>query len=56
MASYISTANKSFVPMNANFGLMPELQGRMPKKARKEAHRKRSREALKAYMDVIGWT
>jgi methylenetetrahydrofolate--tRNA-(uracil-5-)-methyltransferase len=56
MASYISTANKSFVPMNANFGLMPELQGRMPKKARKEAHRKRSSQALKGFMDVIGWT
>ncbi len=56
MAAYVSTANASFVPMNANFGLMPELQGRLHKKARKEAHGKRSRLVISDYKDVIGWT
>ena len=26
LANYISTPNKNFQPMNANFGILPELQ------------------------------
>ena len=28
LAKYISTANDRFQPMNANFGILPELEGK----------------------------
>ncbi len=28
LAKYISTPNKKFQPMNANFGILPELEGK----------------------------
>ena len=28
LAKYISTSNKKFQPMNANFGILPELEGK----------------------------
>jgi len=54
MAHYISTPNKSFVPMNANFGLMPNLENAFRKKAlRKEAYATRSLQALKEFIEVL---
>ncbi|HKL95544.1 MAG TPA: methylenetetrahydrofolate--tRNA-(uracil(54)-C(5))-methyltransferase (FADH(2)-oxidizing) TrmFO [Haploplasma sp.] len=51
MARYVSTPNNSFVPMNANFGIMTELEFKHRKKERKELYVKRSLEALNAYME-----
>ena len=53
MASYISTPNKSFVPMNANLGLFPPLDFKHSKKLRKELYAKRSLDALKAYKEAM---
>ena len=53
MASYISTPNKSFVPMNANLGLFPPLDFKHSKKIRKEHYAKRSLDALKAYKEAM---
>lgn len=39
----------SFQPMNINFGLLPPLEGRMPKKERKPAM------AARALSDLAGW-
>jgi methylenetetrahydrofolate--tRNA-(uracil-5-)-methyltransferase len=51
MAKYISTPNKSFVPMNANLGLLPELGYKHKKKSRKEFYAQRALVALKAYQE-----
>lgn len=53
MATYISTENKSFVPMNANWGLMPALPFKHKKKSRKEFYAERALEALKSYMEEL---
>jgi len=53
MASYISTPNKSFVPMNANLGLFPPLDFKHAKKLRKEHYVRRSLEALEAYKEAM---
>jgi methylenetetrahydrofolate--tRNA-(uracil-5-)-methyltransferase len=53
MAKYISTPNKSFVPMNANLGLFPSLEFKHYKKMRKELYVKRSLEALKVYKEEM---
>ena len=53
MAKYISTENKSFVPMNANLGLFPPLEFKHYKKMRKELYVKRSLEALMAYKEEM---
>ncbi len=53
MAHYISTPNKSFVPMNANLGLLPELGYKHKKKSRKEFYALRALEALKAYQEDL---
>ncbi|AUD63513.1 methylenetetrahydrofolate--tRNA-(uracil(54)-C(5))-methyltransferase (FADH(2)-oxidizing) TrmFO [Tenericutes bacterium MO-XQ] len=55
MAYYISTPNKSFVPMNANLGLFPELGYKHKKKERKMLYRDRSLEALKAFKEENDW-
>ena len=55
MAHYISTPNKSFVPMNANLGLFPELGYKHKKKERKMLYRDRSLEALKAFKEENDW-
>ncbi len=49
MANYISTPNKSFVPMNANLGLFPGLGFKHKKKMRKELYAQRSLEALQKF-------
>lgn len=51
MAHYISTENESFVPMNANWGLIPPLEFNHKKKSRKELYVLRAEEALKAYLE-----
>ena len=51
MAKYISTENQSFVPMNANWGLIPALEFKHKKKSRKEFYAERALEALKSYME-----
>ena len=53
MAAYISTPNKSFVPMNANLGLFPQLDFKHSKKMRKELYANRSLEALSRYKEAL---
>lgn len=53
MASYVSTPNPSFVPMNANLGLLPPLEFKHPKKMRKMHYYERSMEALKQYLGEL---
>ncbi len=55
MARYISTPNQSFVPMNANFGLIPELKEKHPKKMRKTLYAKRSIECLIHFKELNTW-
>lgn len=50
MAAYVSTPNSSFVPMNANLGLLPPLEFKHPKKMRKTLYFERSMNALKEYI------
>ena len=49
LAKYISTPNEKFQPMNANFGILPELEGKRirDKKVRYLSLAKRSLENLK---------
>ena len=43
LAKYISTENQNFQPMNANFGILPELPEKIKdKKLRYESFAKRS--------------
>ncbi|CCV63847.1 Methylenetetrahydrofolate--tRNA-(uracil-5-)-methyltransferase TrmFO (Folate-dependent tRNA (uracil-5-)-methyltransferase) [Alteracholeplasma palmae J233] len=51
MARYISTPNKSFVPMNANLGLLDQLEEKHKKKDRKQLYHDRAINALKVYLD-----
>ena len=48
LAKYISTENKKFQPMNANFGILPQLEGKKikDKKERYELMAKRSLENI----------
>jgi len=52
MARYISKENASFVPMNANWGLMPALAFKHKKKSRKAHYAERALEALKSYLEA----
>lgn len=51
MANYISTYNRSFVPMNANLGLLPELEKRYNKKIRKEKYHDRAIDSLRSFKE-----
>ena len=51
MAAYVSTENQSFVPMNANLGLLPALDFKHGKKLRKSLYYARSMDAIKAYLE-----
>lgn len=51
MAHYISTPNQSFVPMNANWGLVPPLDTIHKKKSRKLMYAERALASLKIYME-----
>ena len=52
LAKYISTPNTKFQPMNANFGILPELEGKKikDKKARYMKLAERSLESLKDFL------
>jgi methylenetetrahydrofolate--tRNA-(uracil-5-)-methyltransferase len=50
MARYVSTSNRSFVPMNANFGLMDAIKTKMKKIDRKSFYVNRAKEAMSSYM------
>ena len=45
LAKYISTENKKFQPMNANFGILPELEEKI--KDKKLKYQKLADRALK---------
>lgn len=51
MARYVSTTNKSFVPMNANFGLLPSLDFKHRKNERKQMYATRSLEDLNKFKE-----
>lgn len=55
MSHYISTKNQSFVPMNANFGLLPQLEEKHKKKMRKTLYANRALERMKAYKELHPW-
>lgn len=46
LAKYISTPNDNFQPMNANFGILPELEGKKIKD-KKERYRRLAERSLK---------
>ena len=46
LAKYISTPNMKFQPMNANFGILPELEGKKIKD-KKERYKKIAERSLK---------
>lgn len=52
MARYISTKNKSFNPINANLGILPELE-KHKKKERKLLYKQRAELALKNYLETL---
>lgn len=45
LAKYISTPNDKFQPMNANFGILPELEGKRIRD-KKERYRKLAERSL----------
>lgn len=51
LADYISTPNRSFVPMNANFGIMMPLDFKHKKKERRQHYVERSNQFISKYMD-----
>ncbi len=52
MINYITTADaNTFQPMNANYGLLPELGYKHGKKERKELYGKRALETMNKFMD-----
>ena len=50
LAKYISTNNEKFQPMNANFGILPELEGKKIKD-KKERYTKLAERSLKFFDD-----
>ena len=48
LAKYISTSNEKFQPMNANFGILPELEGKRIKD-KKERYVKLAERSLKSF-------
>lgn len=53
MARYVSTPNRSFVPMNANFGLMDPIEKKMKKVDRKTFYVNRAKEAMTIYLKEV---
>jgi len=51
LARYVSTPNKSFVPMHANFGIIPELAFKHKKKERKNLYVERAIASLEKYKE-----
>jgi len=54
LLGHLRTETKKFQPSNVNFGLMPGLKKRMPKKFRKEAYGKRAQEMFAEWMERVG--
>lgn len=50
LANYISTSNKNFQPMNANFGILPELDEKIRDK--KIRYEKMAQRSLKYYRSI----
>ena len=50
LASYISTTNENFQPMNANFGILPELDEKI--KDKKERYMKLADRSLKIIKEL----
>ena len=51
LAKYISTPNEKFQPMNANFGILPELEGKRIRD-KKERYHKLAERSLKEFSDL----
>ena len=51
LARYISTPNKSFVPMNANFGILPELNNTI--KDKKQRYNELAKRSIKSIKNII---
>lgn len=49
LSKYVSTPNSNFVPMNANFGIVPSLEEKVRKKERREAYAKRALDSLEKF-------
>ncbi len=52
LANYISTENNKFQPMNANFGILPKLEGKKIKD-KKERYIKLSERSLKQFNNIL---
>ena len=48
------TDTRDFQPTNVNFGLFPELPGRIPKKLRRAAYAERALEELAGWVEALG--
>lgn len=55
LSKYVSTPNSNFVPMNANFGIVPILEEKVRKKERREAYAKRALETLEEFKKENKW-
>lgn len=52
LAKYISSPNKRFQPMNANFGILPELEGKRIRD-KKERYQKLAERSLKDFNVIL---
>ena len=50
LANYISTPNENFIPMNANYGIVPDLGYKHSKKMRKTLYGERGIEKMKEFI------
>ncbi len=53
MVNYITTPNENFQPMNANYGIVPELGYKHSKKERKLLYGKRGLEVMKEFINKL---
>ena len=53
--SYVSSYNNNFVPMNANFGIIKDIEGRMKRKEKRAAYAKRSLETINKLKKEYEW-
>ena len=51
LCEYVSTRALDFKPMNANFGILPPIEGIRDKSKRKQCYYMRSIEAIKAMQE-----
>ena len=51
LGHYVSRSNSNFIPMNANYGLLNEIEGRYKKIVRKELYANRSKERMKKIVE-----